>query len=176
MTAGRTFIAAIMLTLLPTASARAQPDEPRAVAWEVARAVLIDPTTFAPAVISYCAIRQDWKTSQVLFANGWVEQNPRFTISGRANDVPVSHGEGTRRIRVAALGVLQYSAANNVSVAVVERLLVTRYPHRKTLIRTLSWVERIAFASVLTYRNSAEHLRQASSNRRLAREYGYLPR
>ena len=65
-------------------------------------------------VISYEAIQQDWKTSQVLFANGWVEQNPRFTVSGRANDVPVSYEEGTRRIRRAALTVLQYSAANNV--------------------------------------------------------------
>lgn len=173
MSAVRVVVAMVVLGVLPM-PARAEADRPPAFAWDVARAVLIDPTTFAPAVISYSAIQHDWKTSQILFANGWVEQNPRFTISGRANDVPVSYGEGTRRIRIAALGVLQYSAANNVGVAVVERLLVARYPHRKTLIRTLSWVERIAFASVLTYRNSAEHLRQAASNRRVAREYGYL--
>lgn len=172
MRAIRIVMAAAILAVSPV-SARAEGDQPRAFAWDVARAVLIDPTTFAPAVISYNAVRQDWNTSQILFQNGWVEQNPRFTISGRANDVPVSYGEGTRRIRIAALSVLQYSAANNVGVAVVERLLVTRYPHRETLIRTLSWVERIAFASVLTYRNSAEHFRQAASNRRLAREYGY---
>jgi hypothetical protein len=69
--------------------------------------------------------------------------------------------------------VLQYSAANNAGVAVAERLLLARYPCRKALIRALSWAERIAFASALTYRNSADHLRQASTNRRLAREYGY---
>jgi hypothetical protein len=87
--------------------------------------------------------------------------------------VPVSYGEGSTRIRVAALGVLQYSAGNNVGAHLVERLLIARYPQKKRLIRTLSWVERIAFATVLTYRHSAEHFRQASSNRRLAREYGY---
>jgi hypothetical protein len=163
---------AMLLSFAP-ASARAQAVESRPFAWDVARAVVIDPTTYAPALISYKSIQRDWKTSQILFANGWVEQNPRFTVSGRANDVPVSYDAGTRRIRRAALGVFQYSAANNVGTLVVERLLIARYPHRKTLIRTLSWVERIAFASALTYRNSAEHLRQASRNRRLAREYGY---
>lgn len=173
MRAVHVFIVAAMLTVWPV-SAGAEADRPRTFAWDVARAVLIDPTTFAPAVISYRAIKRDWTTSQVLFEHGWVEQNPRFTISGKPNDVPVSYGEGTKRVRVAALGVLQYSAANNAAVSVVERLLIARYPHHKTLIRRLSWVERIAFASILTYRNSAEHLRQASNNRRLAREYGYI--
>ena len=88
--------------------------------------------------------------------------------------MPVSYGEGTSRIRGTALTVLRVPrAVNNVSAGVVERLLVARYPHRKTLIRALSWVERIAFASLLTYTNSADHIRQASTNRRLAREYGY---
>lgn len=168
----RVFIVAIVLGLAP-ASALAQAERPHPFAWEVARATLIDPTTYAPAVISYAAIRHDWKTSQILFANGWLEQNPRFTVSGRPNEQPVTYDEGNRRIRVAALTILGYSAANNVGAAVIERVLVARYPHRKTLIRTLSWVERIAFASVLTYRNSADHLRQASTNRHLAREYSY---
>lgn len=172
MRAVRVFIVVMALGLAP-ASLRAQAEQPRPFAWDVARAVLIDPTTFAPALISHEAIRQDWKTSQILFANGWLEQNPRFTTSGRANDVPVSYDEGTRRIRATALTMLQYSAVNNVSARVVERLLVARYPRRKTLIRALSWAERIAFASLLTYRNSADHIRQASTNRRLAIEYGY---
>jgi hypothetical protein len=172
------FIAAMLLGLAPAsalaqAQGQAQAEVPRPFAWDVARAVLIDPTTYAPALISYEAIRQDWKTSQVLFANGWLEENPRFTVSGRANDVPVSYDEGTSRIRWAALTMFQYSVVNNVSASVVERLLVARYPHRKRLIRTLSWVERIAFASLLTYANSADHIRQASTNRRLAREHGY---
>ena len=171
----RILILTMLLSLRPV-SARAQAEPPRGFAWEVGRGVLIDPTTYAPALISYTAVRQDWKTSQVLFINGWVEQNARFTISGRPNDVPVGYAEGNARIRSSAFGVLQYSAANNVGARIVERMLVTRYPHNKRLIRTLSWVERIAFASILTYRNSASHFRQASDNRRLAREYGYSRR
>ena len=176
MTALRVFVAAMWLGLAPAsvfAQALAQAETPRPLAWDVVRAVLIDPTTYAPALISYEAIRQDWKTSQVLFAHGWLEENPRFTVSGRPNDVPVSYGEGASRIRGAALTMLQYSAVNNVSANIAERLLVARYPHRKRLIRALSWAERIAFASLLTYTNSADHIRQASTNRRLAREYGY---
>ena len=168
----RVFIVAMLLSI-PTASALAQAEESRPFAWSVARATLIDPTTYAPALISYRAIQQDWKTSQVLFANGWFEQNPRYTVSGKANDIPVSYNEGTRRIRGAALTMLRDSTVNNVSAGVVERLLIARYPHRKTLIRALSWAERIAFASLSTYRNSADHIRQASTNRRLARDYGY---
>ena len=68
---------------------------------------------------------------------------------------------------------MRYSVLNNMSVSMTERLLAERYPERRTLIRTLSWIERIAFASILTYSNSADHFRQASANRRLAREHGY---
>jgi hypothetical protein len=170
----RAVLTAIVLVLAP-ALASAQTEERRPFAWDVARGVLVDPTTYAPALISYESMRQDWKTSQVLFTHGWLEQNRRFTISGRANDVPLAYSEGTSRIRGAALTVLRDSAVNNLSARIIERLLVARYPRRKNLIRTLSWVERIAFASLLTYINSADHLRQASSNRRLAREYGYTP-
>ena len=170
----RAVLTAIVL-VLASALASAQTEERRPFAWDVARAVLVDPTTFAPALISYESMRQDWKTSQVLFTHGWLEQNRRFTISGRANDVPLGYSEGSSRIRGAALTVLRDSAVNNLSASIIERLLVARYPRRKNLIRTLSWVERIAFASLLTYSNSADHLRQASSNRRLAREYGYTP-
>jgi len=157
-------------------SAGAQTENARPFAWDVARAVLIDPTTYAPAVIVHESMRQDWKTSQVLFAHGWVEQNPNFTRSGLANDVPVPYHEGTRRIRTAALMVLGYSVVNNLGTAGLERVFITRYPKRKTLIRTLSWVERIAFASILTYNNSARHFRQADANRRLALEHGYTNR
>lgn len=168
----RAWRAAFIAMLLAMASgpAWAQAAESRPFAWNVARAVLIDPTTYAPALISYEAMRQDWRTSQVLFAHGWVERNPRFTVSGRADDMPVDYDEGMSRIRGVSLRLLQYSAANNVSTRVVERFLAARYPHRKTLVRRLLWVERIAFASILAYSNSADHLRQASNNRRFARE------
>ena len=171
----RILIIALALVFCPV-SAGAQTENARPLAWDVTRAVLIDPTTYAPGLIVNAAMQQDWKTSQVLFAHGWVEQNRDFTRSGLANDVPVSYREGTRRIRRAALTVLGYSVVNNLGAAGLERLFITRYPERKTLIRTLSWVERIAFASILTYNNSARYFRQADANRRLALEYGYIHR
>ena len=99
---------------------------------------------------------------------------PRFTISGRPNDTPVSYREGRRMIRGTALTILQYSVVNNVSAGIGSRLLETRYPSHKKLIRALSWIERIGFASFVTYRNSADHIRQARTNHRLAREHGYI--
>ena len=65
MRAARVFIAAMLMSLVPVAAlAHAPAEEPRPFAWDVARAVLIDPTTYAPALISHEAIRQDWKTSR----------------------------------------------------------------------------------------------------------------
>jgi hypothetical protein len=90
--------------------------------WDVARAVLIDPTTYAPALVAHEAMTRDWKTSQVLFAHGWMERNPRFTASGLPNDVPVSYGEGNRIIHRASLRVLQYSVLNNAASGIGERL------------------------------------------------------
>lgn len=165
---------ALVLLVMP-ASAVSQTAEPaRPFAWDVARAVLIDPTTYVPAVISHEAMMSDWKTSQPLFRHGWYESNPRFTLTGLPNGLPVSYTEGARRIQHASWKVLQYSVLNNAAAAVGERWLVSKYPHRKTLIKTLSWIERIGYASFIAYRNSADHLRQASENRRLAREFGYL--
>ena len=149
-------------------------ETPAAAVWDVTRRVLIDPTTYAPAIIAHEAILRDWKTSQVLFAHGWVEANHRFTISGRPNDVPVSYDAGRRLIRRDALAILGYSALNNLGAGIGERLLVAKYPHRRKLVRALSWIERIGYASLITYRNTADHLRQAKVNRRLAREHGFI--
>ena len=96
MTTWRPLLIAIALGLTTVLSAQAEDRRP--FAWDVTRAVLIDRTTYVPALISHEAIRQDWKTSQV---------------------------------------------------------------------------ERIVFASILTYSNSADHFRQAFANRCLAREHGY---
>jgi len=148
--------------------------ESRPFAWDVARAVLIDPTTYVPAIIFHQAMREDWSTSQVLFAHGWLEQNPRFTRSGLPNETPISYDAGKGIIARDALTLLGTSAVHNGIVGVAERLLIQRHPQRRKLIRTISWIERIAFASAFTYRNAGVHLRQSDENRHLAREYGYI--
>jgi hypothetical protein len=161
-----------ILVLTPSIAA-AQAETDSNLFWDVTRAVVLDPTTYAPATLSYTSMKLDWDTSQPLFRHGWVEQNHRFTISGRPNDRPVSYAEGSRRIRRRALLHLQESLINNVAANVFERVLAERYPQHRKLFKVLSWVERIAFASYVSYVASASHFRQAERNRLLAAEYGY---
>jgi hypothetical protein len=118
-------------------------------------------------------VRQDWQTSQPLFMNGWLESNPAFTLSGKPADVPIDYGAGERKIRRIAAVIMVESLANNVAAGFAERMLMQRFPNRRRLIQTLSWVERIGFAAILTYRNSADHFSQAATNRRLANDHGY---
>jgi hypothetical protein len=165
----------ILLTIIiltPT-FASAQDNTGSAVIWDVTKSVVFDPTTYAPATLSYTSMKMDWNSSQVLFRNGWVEQNYRFTLSGRANDKPISYADGNRKIRQMALLHLQESIVNNVSANVFERVLTSKYPQHRKLFKTLSWVERIAFASYVSYLASASHFEQAERNRQLALQYGY---
>lgn len=161
-----------MMILTPTiASAQAETDSN--VFWDVTKAVVFDPTTYAPATISYTSMRLDWNSSQPLFRNGWVEQNRLFTISGRANDIPVSFEDGNRKIRRMALLHLQESIINNAAANIFERVLAEKYPQHRKMFKVLSWVERIAFASYVSYIASANHFKQAERNRQLAIQYGY---
>ena len=77
----------LSMMILTPAIASAQTETDSNVVWDVTKAVLFDPTTYAPATLSYTSMKMDWDSSQTLFRNGWVEQNQRFTISGRPNDV-----------------------------------------------------------------------------------------
>ena len=110
-------------------------------------------------------MKMDWNSSQPLFRNGWVEQNHRFTTTGRPNDVPLSFTDGNKKIRNMALMHLQESVVNNLAANVFERVLAQKYPQHRKLFKTLSWVERIAFSSYMSYRASANHFKQAERNR-----------
>ena len=162
----------MMMTLTPAiASAQAEADSN--VFWDVTKAVVFDPTTYAPATLSYTSMKLDWDSSQTLFRNGWVEQNRLFTVSGRANDKPVSFADGNKRIRQMAFLHLQESLINNVAANVFERVLAQKYPEHRKMFKVLSWVERIAFASYVSYAASANHFKQTERNRQLALQYGY---
>ena len=163
----------LTIVILMPATASAQTDTGRSMFWDVTRSVVFDPTTYAPAALAYTSLKMDWDSSQVLFRNGWVEQNHRFTLTGRPNDKPVSYADGNRKIRQMALLHLQESIINNVSANVFERVLSQKYPQHRKLFKTLSWVERIAFASYVSYVASANHFKQAERNRQLALQYGY---
>lgn len=168
----RHWVLATILVLSP-AIASAQSETDSSVFWDVTKGVIFDPTTYAPAVLSYTSMKMDWESSQPLFRNGWVERNHRFTISGRPNDLPISFADGNRQIRNMALLHLQESVINNAAANLFERVLADRYPQHRTLFRTLSWIERIAFAGYVSYLASANHFRQAERNRQLAIQYGY---
>lgn len=163
----------LTIMILTPAVASAQSDTDSNLFWDVTKAVVLDPTTYAPATLSYTSMKLDWNTSQPLFRNGWVEQNHRFTMSGRANDVPVSFVDGNKQIRKMALMHLQESIVNNAAANIFERVLANKYPKHRTLFKILSWTERIAFASYMSYYASAQHFKQAERNRQLALQFGY---
>lgn len=139
---------------------------------DLTKAVLFDPTTYAPAALSYTSQRMDWNSSQTLFKAGWKEHNSRFTVSGRPDDMPISYDAGNRQIRRAALAHLQESIVNNLSAQIFERSLTQKYPEHRTLFKTLSWVERISFSAYVGYQASVDHFRQVQRNQDMAREYG----
>ena len=163
----------LTVVILTPVVASAQTEDDSSLFWDVTKSVLFDPTTYAPATLSYTSMKLDWQSSQPLFRNGWVEQNYRFTISGRPNDKPISIADGNRRIRNMALLHLQESIINNAAANLFERVLAEKYPEHRKLFKVLSWVERIAFASYVSYMASADHFRQAERNQALARQYGY---
>jgi hypothetical protein len=163
----------LSMMILTPAIASAQADTEPNVVWDVTKAVLFDPTTYVPATLAYTSMKMDWDSSQTLFRNGWLEQNQRFTISGRPNGLPVSYEEGNKRIRQMALLHLQESLINNTATNIFERVLANKYPQHRKLFKVLSWTERIAFASYVSYMASANHFRQDGRNRQLAIQFGY---
>jgi hypothetical protein len=168
-------LAIILLCAAATASAQTPVERRSATGFvvDLTKDIVFDPTTWAPASLSFAATRLDWNSSQVFFRQGVLERNPRFTVDGRSPGAPIGYGEGNRKILGDTLAILQMSAVNNVSTHLLERLLARRYPDRRKLLRTVSWIERIAFASYWSHRLSAAHFEQWRTNERLAREFGY---
>ncbi|HVH29160.1 MAG TPA: hypothetical protein VM818_20540 [Vicinamibacterales bacterium] len=164
---------AVALIVLVASSVFAQDPDRGSFVPDIVKQVFIDPTTYVPAIVAWKATRLDWGSSQVFFQNGYVEKNPRFTVSGRAGDTAIGYAAGNRQILTDALANLELSLINNVSERVFERLLVSRYPNQRKLLRAVGWIERGAMASLLTYRQSAGHFRQWKENERLAGQLGY---
>jgi len=165
-------VAVIAITgiLLPLrVSAQEQPS----ILGDTIKRVVFDPTTYAPAIIAYDGTMRDWNTSQPFFRNGYVEHNERFTLTGRPNDLPVSYEVGRNLILKDALVTLQMSVVNNVADQLFERMMITRFPEHRKLVRALGWVERGAFASYMSYELSAQHYRQASANAVRAQQMGF---
>jgi hypothetical protein len=139
---------------------------------DVVKGVFFDPTTYAPAVLSYDATMRDWNTSQPFFYNGFVEHNARFTISGRSDDPAVNYMAGRSQIFVDAASALGVSLVQNTTSRIVERALLGRFPEHRKAIKTVGWIQRITIASLMSYQLSAGHYRQAQLNAQRAAELG----
>jgi hypothetical protein len=140
---------------------------------DILKGVALDPTTYAPGLITYGAMRLDWDSSQVFFRNGYVEQNADYTVSGVGNTTSISYRSGNRRIAADSARVLQMSLVHNVSERIIERGLARRYPSHRKLVRVVGRIERIAAASYISYIMSAVHFSQWRKNEELARQLGY---
>jgi hypothetical protein len=172
-TTGLATIVLLLAALCQPATLAAQDEQRPSFLVDLAKSVTFDPTTYAPGIISYHAAMRDWDTSQPLFRHGYLELNPRFTVSGLRADAPVSYDAGRRIILKDALVRIQVSAIHNVTSRSLERFLLERYPERRKLIRILGWIERTAFASYMAYELSVHHHRQARENERLATANGF---
>lgn len=144
--------------------ARSTDSQHRSVLADVFIRVAKDPTTYALPPIIYTAHRLDWDSSQKLFARGYVEANPGFTVSGRVNDTPISWDAGKRRILDYSAAMIGRSALNNGICALVEGRLIERSPQHRTFIRTLGWVERGFITSYWAYRMSHNQFGQWQKN------------
>jgi hypothetical protein len=167
-------VAGVCLMLAVAGPVRLRAEEPpRTVAGDLIKRVVFDPTTYSPALITYYSMLRDWQTSQPFFAHGANEMNPRYTISGRPDDLPLTYADGRRQIVREALLNLEVSAVSNMAGQVVERMLIEHYPTHRKLLRGLGWAERLALSSFLTYQLSIEHFRQVQLNEQMARQYGF---
>lgn len=135
-----------------------------------ATSVATDPTTYAPALIYRAALKRDWRTSQPLFARGYVEANPLFTSDRRVDSAPLSYADGNAKINRLALRLMLDSAVHNVASQSLERVLLRNHPDKKKLIKMLGIVERIGVASYLTSANASKHFKQAQINAQMLRD------
>lgn len=163
----------VALMMLVASSVSAQDQDHASFVPDVLKRVILDPTTYAPAIVAWEATRLDWQSSQIFFRNGLFEHNPRFTVSGRGDDTAIGYAAGNRQIFTDSIANLQLSLVNNVSERAMERLLIPRYPNHRKLLRTIGWIERSAMASYWSYRLSAGHFRQWQENERRAQQLGY---
>jgi hypothetical protein len=156
-----------------TVSAQDQEHKSSSFVGDVAKHVLLDPTTYAPAIIGYDATMKDWNSSQPFFQHGYVERNSYFTVSGLPNDRAVSYDVGKQMILRDLFTNLEISAVNNITDSIIERTLIERYPNHHKLVRAIGWIEKSVFASYFSYRLSATHYAQWQQNQQMAQQLGF---
>lgn len=168
----RTFTAVLAMTMLATPLTVSAQEPHSSFVADVAKHVVLDPTTYVPAILGYDSTMRDWNSSQPFFRNGFVEHNPQFTASGLPNDTALSYDAGRKLILSDFVTNLEVSIANNVVDSMFERALIDKYPNHRKLVRAIGWIEKGAFASLVSYRLSASHYQQWQQNERMATQLG----
>jgi hypothetical protein len=168
----RIFTAALATLMLATPLTLSAQEPHSSFVADVAKHVVLDPTTYVPAILAYDSTMRDWNSSQPFFRNGFVEHNPQFTASGLPNDTPLGYDAGRKLIVSDLFANLELSVANNVVDSVFERALIDKYPNHRKLVRAVGWIEKSAFASLVSYQLSASHYRQWQQNERMALQLG----
>ena len=144
-------LGSVLLTMVLCASSTAYAQENKENVGSLVKSVVLDPTTYAPAVLGYTSTRLDWDSSQIFFQRGFAEHNPEFTVSGRPDGVPLGYAAGNRKILNVSLVVLGTSAINNAGARLLERALIARHPEHRRLFHVLGWAERVTVASYAAY-------------------------
>jgi len=165
-------VAVICCALSLTASSIGSAQDEISSIGHALKATVLDVTTYPAAILHYDSTMRDWKSSQPLLQHGFVEQNPRFTLSGLSNDRPVSYGAGKNQILRDAVSVLAVTAAHNFATRLIEDAMKARYPEHRKMVAVVGWIERIGLSSYLSYHVSAAHYRQWKRNERLAAQLG----
>jgi hypothetical protein len=88
-------------------------------------------------------------------------------------DVPLSNTHGKEQILRDSLGILPFSFANNALTVVLQRALTRLGPEHRRRWAAVAWIERVAFASTLSYALSSRHFQQWRQNERMAAQLGY---
>ena len=166
-------LALLTIALAFSTPAKAQDAGRPAIVAGTVKAVIADPTTYAPAALLYQSMMLDWNSSQPLFAHGFVEDNPRYTRNGLSHDIPVSYQAGKRRILRDTFAVVPAMLVNNTASHLIERTLARKYPEHTKAFRVLGVVQRISLSAFVSYRLSASHFQQWQMNQRVARQMGY---
>jgi len=170
-----TVAVAIVVCLAASASAQdaREAQSIPSLSLDAVKQTLVDPTTYAPAGMLYVSSRLDWNSSQVFFAHGDLEENPRYTITGLPHDAPLDYGVGNKMLLTDALSVASVSFANNAITHFTVDALTIRNPEHRKLWTTLGWIERVAVATSLSYFLSVQHFEQWQQNERVAAQRGY---
>ena len=68
----------LTIIILTPSVASAQTDTGSSVFWDVTKSVVFDPTTYAPATLSYTSMKMDWNSSQPLVPQWMGRAEPSF--------------------------------------------------------------------------------------------------